>query len=249
MRLHGKRAFITGTSGGIGGRIAQRFLAEGALVAGVDRRMEDVPPVVADHAAAGRYLPYTADLGDRQAVHRTIGEAVSVLGGLDIIVNCAMWMRYDALEDVREEHLDRMMRVAVGAPIWSAQAARPHLAGGGSIINFSSVAALRGSAHSATYSAAKGAIISLTRQLAAELGPEGIRVNVILPGFVDTPAARRKVGDERIAHRERTTPLGRFASPDDVADLALFLASDEASTISGEQFIIDGGRQATLLGD
>lgn len=249
MRLQGKKVLVTGATGGIGSRIAARFLGEGALVAGADRRIDDVPAILAPYLVQGRYRLCAADFAERPAVHEALSSTIAALDGLDVIVNCAMWMRYGTLEDIREDHLDRMMRIAVGAPIWAAQAALPHLAGGGAIINFSSVAALRGSANSAIYGAAKGAIISLTRQMAAELGPRGIRVNVIVPGFVDTPAARQKVGDERIAQRARTTPLGGFATPDDIADLALFLASDEARAISGEQFVIDGGRQASSLGD
>lgn len=242
-----RRILVTGAGGGIGRAILARLRQAGGIVIGTDVRSpqtRDGPnePVDAPGLMVG-------DVSERDDAHALVSDAARQMGGIDGIVHCAMWMRYAPLEQIMPDDLHRMMAIAVGAPIWCAQAARPHLSQGGSIVHLSSVAALRGSTNCAAYGAAKGAITALTRHLAAELGPDGIRVNAIAPGFVDTASARRKVGEQRIARREDSTPLGRCARAQDVANVAAFLLSDEAQAISGETFVIDGGRNATMMGD
>lgn len=237
--LAGRRAVVTGASGGIGSTIVRRMEEAGAAVVGIDYRADEV---------TGRQI-IVGDLATREGGHAAIAQAAERAGGIDIIVNCAIWMRYGGLAEIEQTHFDRLLGSAVGGILWTAQAALPYLGRGGSIINLSSVAAFRGARSSVLYGAAKGAVDAMTRHLAAELGPDGIRVNAIAPGFVDTEAARRKVGDARVAERLRSTPLGALAGPDSIANTAIFLASDYAAAISGETIIVDGGRNATAFND
>ncbi|WP_420144145.1 SDR family oxidoreductase [Sphingobium sp.] len=245
--LVGRRLLVTGAGGGIGQAIVARLRQAGGMVVGTDVRA----PLAGCRQDDRRQDPdlIIGDVAHRDAAHAIVSDAARHMGGIDGIVHCAMWMRYAPLDQIMPDDLHRMMAIGVGAPLWCTQAARPYLSQGGSIVHLSSVAALRGSANCAAYGAAKGAITALTRHLAAELGPDGIRVNAIAPGFVDTPSARRKVGEERIARREGTSALGRCATAPDVANLAAFLLSDQAQAISGETFVIDGGRNATMMGD
>lgn len=237
--LRGRRAIVTGASGGIGGAIARAMERAGATVVGIDYRADETAgfPVVA------------GDLSTRAGGHGAVAEAIAIAGGVDIMVHCAIWMRYGDLAAIEQAHFDRLLGSAVGGILWSVQAALPHLRPGASIVNLSSVAAFRGAKSSIVYGAAKGAVDAMTRHLAAELGPAGIRVNAIAPGFVDTEAARQKVGDARIAERLRSTPMGALATPDAIADAAIFLASDHAASISGETLVVDGGRNATAFND
>lgn len=237
--LAGRRAIVTGASGGIGSAIVRGMVDAGAVVVGIDYR--------ANEASGSRTV--VGDLVTREGGHAAIAQAAELAGGIDIIVNCAIWMRYGGLAEIEQTHFDRLIGSAVGGILWTAQAALPYLGRGGSIINLSSVAAFRGARSSVLYGAAKGAVDAMTRHLAAELGPEGIRVNAIAPGFVDTEAARRKVGEARVAERLRSTPLGSLAGPDAIADTAIFLASDHAAAISGETIVVDGGRNATAFND
>lgn len=249
-RLAGRVAIVTGAGRGIGQGIAETFARHGATVACLDLHEERVNRVVSDITAqGGQARGYAVNVADRTAVHNVVADVKQAFGNLDILVNNAAWVRYQPLESVDQETVDRMFDVGVKAMIWTTQAAAPLLcaSGRGAVINISSSAAIRATPDSAAYCAVKGAVAGLTRQLALDLGQHNVHVNAIAPGFVQTEAARRNVPREAVDRRLATTPLGRLSEVDDIADLALFLASSESRFVNGEVILADGGRAMAAL--
>lgn len=249
-RLAGKVAIVTGAGGGIGRAIAQCYAGQGASVACVDiseSRAEGTVKLIS--ADGGLAKAFFGDVGVRDVVHFLVNSVEAEFGGIDILVNDAAWMRHQALDVVDEATMDRMFRVCVSAAIWGAQAVAPKMAkrGGGSIVNLCSTVAIRANPDSAAYCAVKGAVAGLTRQLALDLGKASIRVNAIAPGFVSTPIAIKNIGEAGIARRLQTTPLGRLCGPEEIASVALFLATPESSFVNGEIIVVDGGRSAAAL--
>jgi NAD(P)-dependent dehydrogenase (short-subunit alcohol dehydrogenase family) len=217
-------AVVTGAGRGIGAAIAERLTADGLRVVGVDR-------------APGTEL--TLDVGDRGAVL----EALGALERIDVVVNCAMWIRYAPIEDVDEETADGMLAVGLKSCFWTTQAALPKMRaqGGGVIVHMASPAALHGFPTAGVYSAIKGAVASFTRQSAVELAPHNIRVNAVVPGAVPTPGAREVVDDAGYEYRRQRTPLGRLGTPEDIAGGVSFLANEDASFMTGQLLVLDGG--------
>jgi len=226
-RLQGKAAFVTGAGGGIGRAIAEALEREGAAVARVD---------------IGGKAPYECDVSDRKAVFEAMQRFVAAAGGLDILVNNAVYFHYAPLVDMPEDKVHRMLDVGLKGVFWCTQAATPHLVarGGGSILNLSSVAVSFGIKNAAVYSAIKGAIDTFTRQQAVELAPHGIRVNALAPGPVSTPGANSVIDAAGWEARRARTPLRRLATVEDIAAAAVFLASDEGRSIAGVTLKIDG---------
>jgi NAD(P)-dependent dehydrogenase (short-subunit alcohol dehydrogenase family) len=248
-RLAGKIALITGVGGGIGAVAASRFAAEGARVVGCDLDAAAAErTATAVHAAGGEITVMGGvDLGDAAQAAAWVDAAVSAYGGIDVLYNNASTQRFAPLDELTVEDWDFTMRNELDLVYYTVRAAWPHLkAHGGSIINVGSIAALRGvefmpqNAHST----AKGGVIALTLQLVVEGGPHRIRANVISPGLVETPNTAPMLADppERMKRvvLDRI-PLGRHGQPDDIVNAAVFLASDEASWISGANLVIDGG--------
>lgn len=217
-------AVVTGAGRGIGAGIAARLRADGMRVVGVDR-------------APGTDL--TLDVTDRAAVLAALG----ALERIDLVVNCAMWIRYEHILDVDEETVDGMLAVGLKACLWTTQAAVPKMRaqGGGVIVHMASPAALHGFPTAGVYSAVKGAIAAFTRQSAVELAPDGIRVNAVVPGAVPTPGARAVVDDAGYEYRRQRTPLGRLGTPEDIAGGVAFLASEDAGFMTGQLLVLDGG--------
>jgi galactitol 2-dehydrogenase len=240
-RLEGKRAFITGGGAGIGRAIASAFAKEGARVAVVDvdeaRARETVAALPGESGSA-----LACDVADRGAVFRTMEAFTRDAGGLDVLVNNAVFFHYAPLVEMPEEIVDKMIDVGLKGAIWSLQAATPHLIaqGGGAVINLSSIAVSFAIRHAAVYSAIKGALDTLTRQQAIELGGHGIRVNALAPGSVMTPGASMVIDEAGWETRRRRTPLQRLATADEIAAAAVFLASDEARSIAGVTLKVDG---------
>lgn len=246
--LSDRVAVVTGGASGNGRAIARRFAEHGADVVVADVRETPRQGGTPTHALveeAGRTAVHVdCDVTDRAALADAV-EAAEEFGGVDIMVNNAGVFRQESFLDVTEEAFDRLMAVNLKGTFFGAQvAAERMLAGdGGAIVNLSSLAGLRGSAGFATYATSKGAVRLLTYALADELGPD-VRVNAIHPGFIDTAMTTEDVplvaGEIGEAILERI-PAGRFGQPADVADAALYLASDLASYVTGESLVLDGG--------
>lgn len=241
-RLEGRSAFVTGAGGGIGRAIARAFAQEGSRVGAVDVDAE----LARETAAAlkgGRGTALVCDIADRQAVFAAMEEFTEAAGGLDILVNNAVFFHYAPLVDMPESIVDRMIDVGIKGSLWALQAATPHLIarGGGCVINLSSVAVSFAIRNAAVYSSIKGALDTLTRQQAVELGPHRIRVNALAPGPVSTPGANSVIDAAGWEARRQRTPIRRLATAEEIAAAAVFLASDEALSIAGVTLKIDGG--------
>jgi NAD(P)-dependent dehydrogenase (short-subunit alcohol dehydrogenase family) len=237
-------AIVTGAGQGIGRATAVRLAVDGLHVVAADRDGEKGDAVAHEIvAAAGRAEPLTLDVTDREAVHAAFAEVGSRLGGIDSVVNCAMWVRYQPLVEMDEETVDGLLAVGLKSVLWTTQAAHPLMKanGGGCIVTVSSPAATKGVPGSSVYSAVKGAVTSITRQASIELAPDGIRVNGVIPGAVPTPGARLVVDEKGYELRRRMTPLGRLGTPEDIAAGISYLLSPDASFVTGHLLAIDGG--------
>lgn len=243
-RLPGRVALVTGAAQGLGRSIALAYAREGAAVGVLDIQGAGARAVAGEIAASGgQALDAVIDVSQREQTQAGVRRVLEGFGRLDVLVNNAMWMRYGPVEDLNEESLDRMLDVGLKALVWMIQAALPAMraAGRGSIINLASITGESGFARTSGYSAVKGGVIALTRALAVELGPVGIRVNAIAPGAIPTSMSAAVVDEAGWEVRRQRTPLGRIGTPEDVAAAAVFLASDESAFITGEVLHVDGG--------
>ncbi len=244
--LNGKVAIVTGASKGIGAGIARSLGAAGAaVVVNYASSKEGADKVVAEIiAGGGRAVAVQGDVAKAADVKRLFSEAKTVFGTLDILVNNAGVYAFQTLEEVTEAEYDRLFNTNVRGLILATQEAVKHFGSqGGSVINVGSVASAQAVPGAAVYSATKGAVDSITLVLAAELGPRGIRVNTVAPGAVETEGSRdlgvvdSDFGKQIIAD----TPLGRLGQPDDIAKVAVFLASDQSAWMTGERLVVSGG--------
>jgi NAD(P)-dependent dehydrogenase (short-subunit alcohol dehydrogenase family) len=245
-RLAGKVALISGAARGQGEAEARLFAREGASVVLGDIRAELGEQVAAEiNGAGGKAVFAQLDVSSESDWARAVGLAESAYGRLDILVNNAAIIGLEGIMDTSIELWNRVLAVNQTGTFLGMRAAIPAMrrAGGGSIVNISSVLATMGSGNSASYTATKGAVSALTRTVSVELATEGIRVNAVHPGGVETPMAVECLGDDAEARRAliATHPMGRIGEPEEIATGVLFLASDEASFVTGASLVIDGG--------
>lgn len=257
-RLQGKKALVTGGARGIGLGIASRFAREGADVVLLDVREEELRQSAAslreelgrqgDEGAAPQIHTIVCDLADPEQIKAAAEEAWAITGGIDIVINNAGIAVREPFVDIPYERWTNIMNVNVNAMFLLSQLmVKRMLAAGrkGSIVNMASKNGLAGSVMLAHYNASKGAVVLLTQSMAVELAPLGIRVNAVAPGFIDTPLDRelKEKGEETLKLTEHTT-IGRYGTIEETANAFLFLASDEASYITGETLVVDGGHLA-----
>lgn len=244
-RLSGKRVLITGTGSGQGALAQRVFCQEGAIVAGCDMK-DGLAEKNAEALKAEGFEAYglTANLSGPGAGRALIDWATDALGGLDVLYNNAGGAQFAPFEEMTREVWDFSFRNSLDTVYEVTHAAWPYLKqNGGSIINVASVSGMLGDAtlHQSALSAAKSGVIALTRQLAAEGGPHGIRVNCISPGFVVTPATDAHTSPELENYFIKLTFLQRLGLPEDIVPAAVYLASDESSFMTGQNLAVDGG--------
>ena len=247
--LAGKRALITGGASGIGRATALLFVREGAAVSIVD--LDEAGGQAVAHKIAdegGRAIFVRCDVSQAADCQRAVQQTVDELGGLDILFNNAGVIRRASVLETSEEEWDRVMAVNVKAVFLLSKCAIPVMAqaGGGVIINTASGWGLVGGRKAAAYCASKGAVVLLTRAMALDHGQQNIRVNCICPGDTDTPMLRHEArqldeSDERFLAKAAERPLQRIGQPEDIAQAALYLASDASSFVTGAALVVDGG--------
>jgi len=256
MRLHDKSALITGAGRGIGRAVAERFAREGARVALIARTAAEIEETAAAIAAAGGLaLPVRADISQPSEVRAFVARVAAEFGGIDVLVNNAGIYEPTTFVETSFETWNRVMRVNLyGAIHCSREIGRlmVHQGRGGAIVNVSSIHGHRAEPGASSYDVAKGGLDQLTRALAVELAPHAIRVNGVAPGFIETAMAVDGVSEHvtdafRSVYVDRLKiPLARPAAPAEVATAVLFLASDDASYITGHILAVDGGLSVTF---
>lgn len=249
MRLEGKIALITGIGGGMGRAAALRFAAEGARVVGCDLFEEGAAETVRLVKEAGGEIVNFApvNLADAAETARWVTDAIEVFGGADILYNNASTPKFGAIQDLSIEDWNFVINNELNLVFYATKAIWPHFMKqkSGVVLNVGSIAGTRGVEfmEQNAHGTAKGGVISLTQQLAAEGGKYGIRAVCVSPGFTVTPSTAWLVesGPQPFKDNIARIPLGRVGQPDDIVNAALFLASDEASWISGVNLVVDGG--------
>ncbi|MDA7429348.1 SDR family oxidoreductase [Primorskyibacter aestuariivivens] len=244
MRLEGKTAIVTGAASGFGAGIAHRFAQEGAQVMYADINEEAARAVAEEYGGLGQRV----DVGDGESVAHMFDKATELMGEIDILVNNAGVTHLPTpLDEVSEEDFDRVFQVNCKSVYYTSRALVPQMKkrGSGTILNIASTAGVSPRPNLNWYNASKGWMNTATRTMAVELAPFGIRVNALNPVAGETPLLASFLGEDTPEMREKflsTIPLGRFSTPEDLANAALYLCSDEASMVTGVCMEVDGGR-------
>lgn len=238
-RFQGKTALVTGGRSGIGRAVGERLACEGARVFTAQRQPDP------------QFESIVADLSDPAAPEAVISQLVETAGALDILINNAGLMREGTVEEMSVDDWDQTIAVNLTAPFLLAKYAMPHLKDGGAIVNVGSIEGLGSNPRHPAYGASKAGIHGLTRAIAVDHGTEGVRCNAVAPGWIDTELNDAFIGSTADPDAFRNAlgsihPSGRTGTPDDVAALIAFLASDDAAFITGQIYTVDGGRMAKL---
>ena len=242
--LSNKIILITGAGRGLGRHAACHLSACGAVMG-----VADINPITSEETSAeirqagGKAYAYNGDMSDRDTFLGIAARFAEANGRIDCVINNAMLLHYEPIEAIRDDLLDRMLAIGIKAAVWGAQALLLHYdqKRGGAIINMASPVVHRGYPNTASYSAVKSGVVALTRVMATELGPRGIRVNAVSPASVPTPGAIGMVSREEYERRAATIPLRRIGREQDNSDAIAFLLSTEAGFINGEVLNVDGG--------
>jgi NAD(P)-dependent dehydrogenase (short-subunit alcohol dehydrogenase family) len=248
--LEGKVALITGASQGLGRALALAFAREGASIVINSRSEESIRPVAREAEALGaEVVALAADVSRNTDAERLVDTAVERFGRVDVLVNNAGAVLRKDTEELTAAELDTLWAVNVRSVLLLCRAVLPAMVrgGGGSIVNVSSISAVRGTPRRAAYAATKAALDGMTRSLAMEYGPRGVRVNSIAPGAIETDMWRTPLAQDGVReHVEGHVALRRVGVADDIAPVVVFLASDAARYITGETLSVDGGMHATM---
>ena len=244
-KLKGKVALVTGASKGIGAAIAKSLAAEGAsVVVNYASSKAGADAVVAEiQKAGGKAVAVGGNIAKAQEAQALVDAAIKHFGRLDVLVNNAGVYEFAPLEDINEEHFNKQFNVNVLGLLLTTQAAAKHLGEGSSVINIGSLVSRITPPGSAVYTATKGAVDAITGVLSRELGPRKIRVNALNPGMVETEGTHAAgfIGSDFHNHATAQTPLGRIGQPNDIASIAVFLASDDSYWLTGEHLYAGGG--------
>ena len=242
-RLDGMVALVTGAASGIGEACVRRFTDEGAVVVGLD-----VNPAAADVDGAVDVAVAAVDVRDEEAVARAIGDTIAANGHLDIVVNAAGVAGGGPVHQLSADEWDRVLDVNLTGTYLVCKHALVAMVGqrSGNIVNIASIEGIEGTEGGSAYNASKGGVVLLTKNMAIDYGPSGIRSNAICPGFIETEMTGGKGSGANFPQMMEATPLKRAGQPEEVAELACFLASDRASYISGAIIPADGGMAVKL---
>ena len=243
-----RTAIVTGGGAGMGRATALRLARDGFAVAAIDIDGASAVSAAAEIAqSGGRAIGIAADVGDRAQVNAAVAQAQSELGPVAVLVNNAAVENFCPVGELTDETWDRLMRINLKGALYAIQAAIPDMiaAGWGRIVNISAIGAQTGAPNMALYTATKGGLIAMTRSLAIELGPKGITVNSVSPGFIDTPMARRAIdGDLFPVPYEQILamyPIPRLGRPEEIAAACAYFASEDAGYVTGQLLGVNGG--------
>lgn len=245
-RFHGKTAVVTGGASGIGAATVRRFVAEGANVVIADLQLDAAAQLATE--LGDQAIAHQLDVTNYDAVEALMAKAIENYGSLDIVFNNAGITSLGRVDDIGIDEWQRVIDVDLTAVFYGCRAAVPHMraAGGGVIVNTASISGMFGDWGIAAYNAAKGGVMNLTRALAADHARDGIRVNAVCPGGVETAMTDALVGSRRAQEQyRRLVPQARMGKPEEIASAVAFLASDDASYVNGHGLVVDGGVTAT----
>jgi NAD(P)-dependent dehydrogenase (short-subunit alcohol dehydrogenase family) len=249
MKLSGKGAVITGAASGIGRAIAERFAIEGARVLVVDYAESGADTARVIEAGGGQARFFRTNVSNAGQVRQMVDAALEFCGNIDILCNAAGILYYGTILETGEDDWARVMAINLTGTFLCCRAVLPHMIqkGSGSIINLASTTGAHDAcAHAVAYVTSKGGVTLLTRAMAIDHAKQGVRVNALCPGPTDTPMLRKALTPQQLEAFALTYPMGRLGRPEELANAALFLASDEASFVTGTAFYVDGGQTAEI---